>query len=105
MIIDCHGHYTTAPAALEAWRKMQIDCGGDRAAMRGQDTPIIADDQIRESLEKTQLRLQRERGHYFDDTRRYIDANPRISDQDKEKIFYKNALKVFARLKSSVPAA
>jgi tripartite-type tricarboxylate transporter receptor subunit TctC len=62
MIIDCHGHYTTAPAALEAWRKMQIDCGGDRAAMRGQDIPIIADDQIRESLEKTQLRLQRERG-------------------------------------------
>jgi 4-oxalmesaconate hydratase len=62
MIIDCHGHYTTPPPALEAWRKMQIDCGGDRAAMRGRDTPIIADDQIRESLEKTQLRLQRERG-------------------------------------------
>jgi 4-oxalmesaconate hydratase len=62
MIIDCHGHYTTAPAALEAWRKMQIDCGGDRAAMRGRDTPIIADDQIRESLEKMQLRLQREHG-------------------------------------------
>ncbi len=24
MIIDCHGHYTTAPPALEAWRKQQI---------------------------------------------------------------------------------
>ncbi len=24
MIIDCHGHYTTAPTALEAWRKRQI---------------------------------------------------------------------------------
>ena len=24
MIIDCHGHYTTAPAQLEAWRKRQI---------------------------------------------------------------------------------
>ena len=24
MIIDCHGHYTTAPKALEAWRNRQI---------------------------------------------------------------------------------
>ena len=24
MIIDIHGHYTTAPPALEAWRKRQI---------------------------------------------------------------------------------
>ena len=24
MIIDCHGHYTTAPPALEQWRKRQI---------------------------------------------------------------------------------
>ena len=24
MIIDCHGHYTTAPAEAEAWRKLQV---------------------------------------------------------------------------------
>ncbi len=24
LIIDCHGHYTTAPKALEAWRHRQI---------------------------------------------------------------------------------
>ncbi len=24
MIIDVHGHYTTAPAALGAWRDLQI---------------------------------------------------------------------------------
>ena len=24
MIIDVHGHYTTAPKALEAWRNRQI---------------------------------------------------------------------------------
>ena len=33
MIIDCHGHYTTAPKALEDWRNAQIaginDPGGD----------------------------------------------------------------------------
>src|SRR6516165_4257581 len=25
MIIDCHGHYTTAPNALEEWRNRQIE--------------------------------------------------------------------------------
>ena len=59
MIIDCHGHYTTAPAAHEAWRKLQIEAHGDLDAMSGHDTLVISDDEIRESLEKTQLRLQR----------------------------------------------
>ncbi len=42
MIIDCHGHYTTAPPALEAWRKQQIAAIGDpvkapsRASLRHQ---------------------------------------------------------------------
>ncbi len=61
MIIDCHGHYTTAPAQHEGWRKEQIDANGDLSAMR-EKAPVITDDEIRESLEKTQLRLQRERG-------------------------------------------
>lgn len=58
MIIDCHGHYTTAPPAHEGWRKQQIDAGGNP----GSDGPVIHDDEIRESLEGTQLRMQRERG-------------------------------------------
>src|SRR3546814_13473592 len=36
-------------------------------------------------------------GRYFDDTRRYIDANTRLSAEDNEKIFYRNVLKVFRR--------
>ena len=24
MIVDCHGHYTTAPQALWDWRKRQV---------------------------------------------------------------------------------
>ena len=24
MIIDCHGHYTTAPQKLQAWRDRQL---------------------------------------------------------------------------------
>jgi 4-oxalmesaconate hydratase len=62
MIIDCHGHYTTAPAELEAWRKRQIAAfeGGGNAPSR--DDLVIADDAIRTSLENSQLKLQRERG-------------------------------------------
>ena len=57
MIIDCHGHYTTAPKALEAYRQQQIAAPSQRPP-----APSISDDQIRESLENAQLKLQRERG-------------------------------------------
>ncbi|MFM2125237.1 MAG: hypothetical protein RL328_1688 [Acidobacteriota bacterium] len=56
MIIDCHGHYTTAPAQLEGWRAEQV------AGKNTTSAPSISDDELRESLEKAQLRLQRERG-------------------------------------------
>jgi 4-oxalmesaconate hydratase len=62
MIIDCHGHYTTAPKALRAYRDQQI------AALDATSKPTIApsinvsDDEIRESIEQNQLRIQRERG-------------------------------------------
>ncbi|WP_213457125.1 amidohydrolase family protein [Rhizomonospora bruguierae] len=60
MIIDCHGHYTTAPAAHTAWREAQ------RAAFAAGTLcppyPAIPDDAIRESIEGSQLRLMRERG-------------------------------------------
>jgi len=62
MIIDCHGHYTTAPPALQAFRDAQLAAlKGDRAAAALED-PRIGDDEIRDSLEKAQLKLQRERG-------------------------------------------
>ena len=38
-----------------------------------------------------------ETGHYFDDTKRFIDALA-LSDGDKEKIFELNARRVFPRL-------
>ena len=61
MIIDCHGHYTTAPAAHDNWREMQqaaFKAGGDVDP----PYPAISDDEIRKSVEKNQLRLLRERG-------------------------------------------
>ncbi len=62
MIIDCHGHYTTAPKALEEYRKRQIEDLKNPAAAPGKKKLDITDGQIRESLEKSQLKLQRERG-------------------------------------------
>jgi len=61
MIIDCHGHYTTAPVAHQKFRDAQI------AGLKDPSTPpakpgAISDDEIRETIEKNQLRLQRERG-------------------------------------------
>src|SRR5262249_24670103 len=45
-----------------------------------------------------------ETGHDFDDTKRYIDAVPWLSAEDKHKIFEGNARKVFTRLGKRVPA-
>lgn len=63
MIIDCHGHYTTTPPGVEMWREAQIrDLGMERGRVRSQGVIDVSDDQIRDSLEGTQLALQRERG-------------------------------------------
>jgi 4-oxalmesaconate hydratase len=62
MIIDCHGHYTTAPVEAEAWRKLQVRSLGDPSQTPTKASLRISDDQIRESLEGAQLKLQRARG-------------------------------------------
>jgi len=186
MIVDCHGHYTTAPQALWDWRKQQV-------AGRKPDPLRISDDEIRESLEGARyinadttafmqfiesdlfrdfptLRfviphgggavpyhwgryrglaqdmgrpplgelllgnvffdtcvyhqagiecllkvipadnilfaaevvgavrgVDPETGHYFDDTRRYLDAAAGLSAADRDKIFHGNARRVYPR--------
>ncbi len=62
MIIDCHGHYTTSPKELEEYRKRQL-AAVEEGKPLSKGTLAISDDQIRESLEKAQLKTQRERGH------------------------------------------
>jgi 4-oxalmesaconate hydratase len=61
VIIDCHGHYTTAPGELTRFRDAQLAALPAPGAVVV-DVPRISDDQIRETLEKAQLKLQRERG-------------------------------------------
>ena len=63
MIIDCHGHYTTAPKELQKYRDAQIAALKDaKHSPSSKGALAIRDDQIRESLENAQLRIQRERG-------------------------------------------
>ncbi|CAH0274074.1 hypothetical protein SRABI83_03729 [Arthrobacter sp. Bi83] len=60
MILDCHGHYTTAPELHNQWRIDQL------AAFRvGQPSPAypkISNEIIRRSIESNQLRLIKDRG-------------------------------------------
>jgi 4-oxalmesaconate hydratase len=62
MIIDCHGHYTTAPKELQDYRDKQVAELKDPKRTPSKGSVQISDDQIRESLEGAQLKLQRERG-------------------------------------------
>jgi 4-oxalmesaconate hydratase len=62
MIIDAHGHYTTAPPAHREYRQRLLEARDEPARVRGVPTASISDDEIRQSLEGAQLRLQRERG-------------------------------------------
>ena len=62
MIIDCHGHYTTAPEALKTYRAEQVAELSDPAYRPLPFGLSISDDDIRQSVEGAQLKLQRERG-------------------------------------------
>lgn len=60
LVIDCHGHYTTAPEPHNLWREAQ------KAAFKAGEAPPpypeISDDEIRQTIEQNQLRLINERG-------------------------------------------
>ena len=61
LIIDCHGHYTTAPAGLQGFRDAQL------AHLKDPAKPLpdgldISDDEISASIEGNQLKLLQTRG-------------------------------------------
>jgi 4-oxalmesaconate hydratase len=60
MIIDCHGHYTTAPPTHDAWRQAQV--AAFKTGGAAPPYPAMSDDEIRETLEANQIRLLKERG-------------------------------------------
>ena len=61
MVIDCHGHYTTAPKELQTFRDAQIAALKDPAKAPGSGPLAISDDQLRESVQP-QLTFQTDRG-------------------------------------------
>ena len=63
MIIDCHGHYTTTPPGVGAYREQQKTAIQSDPMFQGtKGSMSVTDDEIRESIESNQLRLQKERG-------------------------------------------
>lgn len=63
MIIDSHGHYTTAPPAVGAWRDAQVEAvTADPSFVGSKGSVAVSDGEIRESIEAAQLRIQRDRG-------------------------------------------
>ncbi len=63
MIIDCHGHYTTTPPGVGAYRDAQkaaLESDPNHVGEKGR--MAVSDDEIRESIESNQLKLQQERG-------------------------------------------
>jgi 4-oxalmesaconate hydratase len=62
VIIDIHGHYTTAPKALEVWRSRQVASIGDASHAPNVSELRISDDEIRETIEGNQLGLMKQRG-------------------------------------------
>ncbi len=62
MIIDIHGHYTTAPPALGAWRDLQIAFADGHGPAPVPGDLRIGDDDLRETVESNQLRLMDDRG-------------------------------------------
>ena len=69
MIIDCHGHYTTEPKDLHRFRKEQTEAANakDKAKMPPRSRLKMSDDEIRESIEGNQLKLQTRARHRPDD--------------------------------------
>jgi len=62
LIIDCHGHYTTAPKSLDVYRRCQLDGLKDPSLAPRAGSLVVGDDEIRAGIEGAQLRVQRERG-------------------------------------------
>ena len=63
MIIDCHGHYTTAPR--RRWKTgatARLPASKNPSEMPKVSELKISDDELRETIEANQLKLMRERG-------------------------------------------
>ncbi|MFF3203998.1 hypothetical protein [Streptomyces sp. NPDC002962] len=93
MIIECHGHCTTAPPALQAWRTRQIAALTDPSAAAPARGDLSIDDELRETIEPD---IDPCTSHHFDDTRRHAEAVELPAD-DLAAIQEHNARAVYPR--------
>ena len=61
LVIDCHGHYTTAPGPHQEFRQAQL-ARLENPSLEPPEPATISDDEIRETIEQNQLKLLKERG-------------------------------------------
>ena len=62
MIIDCHGHFTTTPPQVAAFRARQTAEFKRTGQTPTEAPPAVTDEEIRVGIDKNQLRIMRERG-------------------------------------------
>ena len=62
MIIDCHGHYTTASPKLQAFRDEQLKLFSEGKDTTKVNMASVSDDEIIDSIVNNQLKLIKERG-------------------------------------------
>lgn len=62
MIIDIHGHFTTAPPSVGRWRDEQLAAFDSGSPELDPATLQVSDDELRHAIETNQLARMRERG-------------------------------------------
>jgi 4-oxalmesaconate hydratase len=102
LIIDCHGHYTTAPPQHDAWRDEQK--AAFKAGATAPTYPAISDDEIRETIEKNQLKLLKERGADMTIfSPRASTMGPHIGDESVATAWARNSNDLIARVVDLYP--
>ena len=46
--------------------------------------------------------IEPQTGHHYDDTKRYIEATPHLSDEERHQVYEGNARRVFPRLDAAL---
>lgn len=62
MIIDVHGHFTTLPQSVAAFREQQIERLAQNRMTDDLAIPVVSDEEIRTALQDNQIRVMAERG-------------------------------------------
>ena len=69
MIIDCHGHYTTTPPGVAAWRDAQKEAvAADPDHISSKGVMAVSDNEIRASIETNSAKKYHKKGTWLQRT-------------------------------------